>query len=173
MTRALVSHWKILLVGILAVSLIAGLATGIPLANAASDNLQNTALVDEISPEEVTTIEGSGESLHLVPVPLWRWGVRTTTDQLIYEPGEGVSIDITNIRLRTITGGGVSYSVYDLRGNNVAGLGIYLIFEWKHSEGLSFFWDQINYDGEQVDSGIYILVGQAGHYSDATLIYIS
>ena len=99
--------------------------------------------------------------------------LETTTDKLSYALGEEVTIEITNISTEAITGGGVYYYVYDLEGNWVAGNGIFLAFELEPGDGLpSLTWDQTDKDGKQVDSGTYVIRGQAGDYSDATLIYI-
>ena len=99
--------------------------------------------------------------------------VETTIDREIYTSGEYVTIEIANISLETITGGGVYYYVYDLEGTWVAGNGLFLAFELEPDGALpSLTWDQTDKDGEQVDSGAYIIQGQAGDYSDATLIHI-
>jgi len=100
--------------------------------------------------------------------------IETTTDKLSYALGEGVTIENTNISPETITGGGLYYYVYDLEGNWVAGNGLFLGFELEPGEGFpSLIWNQVDKDGKQVDSGTYVIRGQAGDYNDATLIYIS
>ena len=99
--------------------------------------------------------------------------IQTTTKKLFYAPGEEIIIEITNISIETISGGGVYYSVYNLDGHLLAGDGIFLAFVWVAGEGFSSFtWNQINEGGQQVEPGTYVIMGKAGNYSDATLIYI-
>ena len=218
MTRALVSHWKIVVVSVLAVGLIAGLTSGIVLLTSTSGEALAAELAknspevqDALGSEEVEVLmtevrddeavviceAEAGQGVVSVRVDLGSKEVtevtykavgepylpypemesqtlKTTTDQLWYEPGEEVAIEISNISPETITGGGVIYSVYDLEGNLVAGNGLFLAFEWETGEGLhSFTWDQTNELGEQVAPGTYIMLGKAGDYSDATLIHVS
>jgi hypothetical protein len=104
------------------------------------------------------------------------WGVQTTTDKSEYELGEHVVITMTSISSDTLTGGGVCMSIYDSEGNLVAGgICMTLAFEWEPGEGIVWPipWDQIDMQGEPVPAGTYIVAGQADHYVDATLIYIS
>ncbi len=218
MTRALVSHWKIVVVSVLAVGLITGLTSGIVLLTSTSGEALAAELAKN-SPEvqdalgggkvQVLAVEVKGDQALVICAKDIAGGVacvkvdlenkevievtykavgepylpdpemesqtlKTTTEQLWYEPGEEVAIEISNISPETITGGGVIYSVYDLEGNLVAGNGLFLAFEWEPGEGLhSFTWDQTNELGEQVAPGTYIMLGKAGDYSDATLIYVS
>jgi len=218
MTRALVSHWKIVVVSVLAVGLITGLTSGMVLLTSTSGEALAAELAknspevqDALGSEEVDVLmtevrddeavviceAEAGQGIVSVRVDLVSEEVievtykavgepylpdpemesqtlKTTTDQLWYEPGEEVAIEISNISPETITGGGVYYSVYDLEGKLVAGNGLFLAFEWEPGEGLhSFTWDQTNERGEQVDSGTYVMLGKAGDYSDATLIDIN
>jgi len=216
MTRALVWHWKIVVMSVLAVGLIAGLTLGIPLLSGKSSEVLAAELAsnspevqDALGGEGVQVLETrvkgdealvicAGETGEFVTVQVDLEGkevvkvtahvspaddempdldgetLETTTDKLSYALGEEVTIEITNISPETITGGGVYYYVYDLEGNWVAGNGIFLAFELQPGEGLpSLTWNQTDKDGKQVESGTYVIRGQAGDYSDAALIYIS
>ena len=100
--------------------------------------------------------------------------LKTVTDKLFYDKGEEVIIEITNISAKTISGGGVYFSAYNLEGHLLAGNGLFLAFEWAAGDGFSAFtWNQANDKGEQVESGTYVIVGKAGDYSDAILISIN
>jgi hypothetical protein len=228
MTRALVSHWKAVVVSMMAVGLIAGLTLGTQLLVGKSGgvwdwgergNLPTLALAAELasnSPEvedalgsegvqvqgiriggheafvtcagdtgEFVTVQVDLEEKEVVKVTshispaddgmpdLDGETLETTTDELSYALGEGVTIEIANISPETITGGGVYYYVYDTEGNWVAGNGLFLLFELQPGEGLpSMIWNQTDKDGEQVEPGTYIIEGQAGDYSDAIEIHI-
>lgn len=217
MTRALVWHWKIVLVSMLAVGLIAGLTLGISSLTGKSDEAlaaeiasNSSEVQDALGGELVevleTEVRGAREAwvictnetgeLVTVKVDLERKEVaevtshvsppddempdldsetlETSTDKLSYALGEQVTIEIANISPETITGGGIYYYVYDLEGNWLAGNGLFLAFELQPGEGLpSLIWNQTDKDGKQVEPGTYVVQGQAGDYSDATLIHIS
>jgi hypothetical protein len=215
MTRALVWHWEIVVVSVLAVGLIAGLTLGIALLPGKSDETLAAELARN-SPEvqdalgggrvevlesevrddeawvictnetgEFVTVQVYLEEKEVVKVTshvspadgempdLDGETLETTTDNSTYALGEGVTIEISNTSPETITGGGVYYFVYDLEGNWVAGNGLFLAFELQPGEGLhSLIWNQTDKEGKQVESGTYVVQGQAGDYSDATLIHI-
>ena len=219
MTRALVWHWKTVMIGVLAVGIIGGLTFGTLLLTGNSSEVsaaelasnsrevqdaldseqvkvlmtetrgdvalvicqaeaggQVVAVKVDLGNKEVTkvTYEPVGEPF--LPDPEMESQIlQTTTDKLWYEPGEEVAIEITNISPETITGGGVYYAVYDLEGNLIAGNGLFLAFDWEPSEGLrgGFTWDLTNpEDGKLVHAGTYVILGQAGDYTDGTLIHI-
>ena len=141
-----------------------------------TDTEGNSYVVVEIdlADEDITRISYPAVGEPYLPDPEMESEVlQTITNKLSYSPGEEVTIEIVNISAETISGGGVYFSVYDLSGNLLAGNGLFLAFEWAPGEGFSSFtWDQINENGEQVDSGTYVVLGKAGDYSDAILISI-
>ena len=220
MTRALIWHWKTVVIGVLAVGLIAGLTLGILLspsqsAYAQAEDIARNSLevqqalgsevvevlgvevrddqalvmcttnntggvvvcvVVDLSDKEVTKVTYEPVGKPFLPDPEMESQVlQTTTDKLWYELDEEVAIEITNISPETITGGGVYYAVYDLEGNLIAGNGLFLAFEWEPGEGLrgGFTWDLTNpEDGKLVHAGTYVILGQAGDYTDGTLIHV-
>ena len=220
MTRALIWQWRTVIIGVLAVGLVAGLTLGILLSPGqssyaqAEDIARNSPEVQQTLGSEVvevlgvevrddralvmcTTNNAGGEVVCVLvdlgdkevtevtydpvgkpflPDPEMESQVlQTTTDKLWYELGEEVAIEITNISPETIAGGGVYYAVYDLEGNLIAGNGLFLAFEWEPGEGLrgGFTWDLTNpEDGKLVHAGTYVILGQAGDYTDGTLIHV-
>ena len=141
-----------------------------------TDTEGNSYVIVEIdlADKKVTRISYPAVGEPYLPDPEMESDVlQTITNRLSYSPGEEVTIEIVNISAETISGGGVYFSVYDLSGNLLAGNGLFLAFEWAPGEGFSFFtWDQTNENGEQVDPGIYVVLGKAGDYSDGRLISI-
>ena len=216
MTRALVWRWKIVLVGVLAMGVIAGLTLGIPMLTGQSDEalaadlagnsleVQDAlggggvqVLETQVKDDEALVICTRSETGQLVSVTvdlekkevvkvtphvsppegempgLDGEILQTTSDKLSYALGEEVAIEIVNISPDTLAGGGVYFYVYDLEGNWLAGNGLFLAFELQPGEVLpSLIWNQTDKDGNQVESGTYVVQGQAGDYSDATLIHI-
>lgn len=136
----------------------------------------NSYVVAEIDlvDKDVTKISYPAVGEPYLPNPQMESEVlQTITNKLSYSPGEEITIEMVNIGVETISGGGVYFSVYDLYGNLLAGNGLFLAFEWAPGEGFSSFtWDQTNENGEQVDRGTYVILGKAGDYSDAMLISI-
>ena len=100
--------------------------------------------------------------------------IQTTTDKLVYDLGEEIAIDMTNISNKNISGGGVYFSIYSIDGYLLAGNGLFLAFDWQPGEGFSSFtWDQASDNNEQVELGTYVILGEAGDYSDAAIVSIN
>ena len=141
-----------------------------------TDTEGNTYVVAEIDIEnkDVARVSHPAVGEPYLPDPqMESETLQTVTDKLSYTAGEAIVIEMTNVSAETISGGGVYYAVYNLDGNLLAGDGLFLAFEWASGEGFaSFTWNQIDENGQQLETGTYIVLGKAGDYSDATLISI-
>jgi len=104
--------------------------------------------------------------------------LEVTTDKEIYNPGEMITIILTNIGDEILCGGGPVITIYNSEEEIVYQGGTYCWIQLEPEEFVTWIpWDQTNNEDEQVPPGEYIaegfLSGYEVNFEDITIFHIA
>jgi len=85
--------------------------------------------------------------------------LEVTTDKDVYDPGETVTIYLTNIDDEILYGGGPLITIYNEDDEIVFEEATYCWHELEPEEYITWTWDQTDQQGSQVPNGFYVVEG--------------
>jgi len=104
--------------------------------------------------------------------------LEVTTDKLVYNMGQLVTIFLTNVGDETLSGGGPIITIYNAQEEIVYQEATNCWYELEPGEYIEWLpWDQTNQQGQQVSTGKYVaegfLSGDEENYVDDAIFFIS
>jgi len=85
--------------------------------------------------------------------------LEVTTDKDVYDPGETVTIYLTNIGDEILYGSGPIITIYNNESEIVFQEATYCWHELEPEEYITWTWDQTDQQGQQVPNGFYVVEG--------------